>query len=61
VPEAWQGRGAGRALMNAAEAWAREHGAERLHLNVWEFNEGAIAFYERLGYVTFSRNMWRKL
>ena len=45
----------------AAEAWARNHGAERLHLNVWEFNEGAIAFYEALCYTTFSRNMWRQL
>jgi GNAT superfamily N-acetyltransferase len=61
VLDAWQGKGAGRALMAAAEIWARDHGAERLHLNVWEFNEGAIAFYERLGYRPFSRNMWRKL
>jgi ribosomal protein S18 acetylase RimI-like enzyme len=61
VLDAWQGKGAGRALMAAAETWARDHGAERLHLNVWEFNQGAIAFYERLGYRAFSRNMWRKL
>lgn len=61
VLETWRGRGAGRMLMDAAEGWARTHGAERLHLNVWEFNEGAIAFYERLGYQTFSRNMWRRL
>jgi GNAT superfamily N-acetyltransferase len=47
--------------MEAAEAWAREHGATRLVLNVWEFNAGALRFYETLGYSAFSRNMWKSL
>jgi ribosomal protein S18 acetylase RimI-like enzyme len=61
IAEAWRGKGAGRALMAAAEVWAAAHGAERLQLNVWEFNEGALAFYETLGYQTYSRNMWKPL
>jgi GNAT superfamily N-acetyltransferase len=58
---AWRGQGIGRTLMEAAEGWAREHGATRLVLNVWEFNTGALSFYETLGYSAFSRNMWKAL
>jgi ribosomal protein S18 acetylase RimI-like enzyme len=58
---AWRGQGVGRALMEAAEAWARDHGVTRLVLNVWEFNTGALSFYETLGYSAFSRNMWKSL
>jgi GNAT superfamily N-acetyltransferase len=58
---AWRGQGIGRALMEAVEGWAREHGATRLVLNVWEFNTGALRFYETLGYSAFSRNMWKAL
>jgi diamine N-acetyltransferase len=58
---AWRGQGIGRTLMEAAEAWARQHGATRLVLNVWEFNTGALRFYETLGYSSFSRNMWKAL
>ena len=47
--------------MEAAEAWARQQGATRLVLNVWEFNTGALSFYESLGYNAFSRNMWKAL
>jgi L-phenylalanine/L-methionine N-acetyltransferase len=44
-------RGAGRALMEAAEEWARRVGIRKLELHVFPHNEGAIAFYTRLGYV----------
>jgi ribosomal protein S18 acetylase RimI-like enzyme len=47
--------------MEAAQEWARQRGARRVQLTVWEFNEGAIAFYESLGYETYSRNMWKSL
>jgi len=58
---AWRGHGIGRQLMEAAEQWARQRGARRLLLNVWEFNGGALGFYESLGYTTFTRNMWKTL
>jgi ribosomal protein S18 acetylase RimI-like enzyme len=61
VLSAWRGQGIGQTLMEAAEAWARRHGATRLVLNVWEFNTGALGFYETLGYRGFSRNMWKAL
>ena len=56
-----QGRGIGRELMRCAESWARASGLEEVRLNVWEFNQGAIAFYEKLGYTTTLRRMARCL
>jgi GNAT superfamily N-acetyltransferase len=50
VTAAAEGRGAGAALMRAAEEWARRNGYPRLHLNVFEGNARARRFYERLGY-----------
>ncbi len=44
-------RGAGRALMEAAEDWAREVGVRKIELHVFPHNLGAIALYEQLGYV----------
>ena len=43
-------RGFGRALMRAAEAWAREAGVRKLELHVFPHNRAAIALYESLGY-----------
>lgn len=54
-----QRQGIGHRLMEAAQHWARQQGAGRVQLTVWEFNEGAIAFYESLGYETVSRHMWK--
>jgi RimJ/RimL family protein N-acetyltransferase len=45
-----EGTGAGRALLEAGEAWARDYGYERITLNVFEGNARARAVYERLGY-----------
>jgi GNAT superfamily N-acetyltransferase len=50
VAEAAEGKGAGSALMRAAEAWARERGYRRLTLTVFEGNRRARELYERLGY-----------
>ena len=44
-------RGAGRALMEAAEDWARDVGVRKIELHVFPHNVGAIALYEQLGYV----------
>ena len=48
VDEAARGTGAGRALMVAAAAIAKERGCARLELSVLDWNP-ARAFYERLG------------
>jgi RimJ/RimL family protein N-acetyltransferase len=43
-------QGVGRALMEAAEGWAREVGVRKLELHVFPYNTAAIALYENLGY-----------
>ena len=48
-PEA-EGRGVARALMAAAEDWARARGHAWLDLNVGPGNERARTLYERLGF-----------
>ncbi|HKD18201.1 MAG TPA: GNAT family N-acetyltransferase [Thermoanaerobaculia bacterium] len=45
-----QGRGAGGALLEAAEAWAMSRGFRRLTLHVFERNARARAVYDRRGY-----------
>jgi GNAT superfamily N-acetyltransferase len=39
-------RGVGKALLDAAKAWAREHGATRLALDSGEARKDAHRFYE---------------
>lgn len=42
--------GAGRALIEAVAGWARGWGGQRIVLWVFGANEGALRFYERLGF-----------
>lgn len=44
-------RGIGRALLEAAAGWAREHGVSKLELHVFPHNSPAIALYESFGFV----------
>ena len=50
VDPARQGKGYGRAIMNAAEDWLRATGIEKLQLLVRPGNTQVKAFYESLGY-----------
>ena len=50
APQA-QGRGVARALMEAAESWARARGDAFLTLNVFDANARARRVYARLGYL----------
>jgi ribosomal protein S18 acetylase RimI-like enzyme len=50
VSSATEGRGAGRALVEAAEGWARSEGLDLITLNVFANNQRALALYQRLGY-----------
>jgi ribosomal protein S18 acetylase RimI-like enzyme len=61
VRSGFQFHGIGRRLMDEAQAWAAAKGATSIELNVYEFNETAISFYERLGYQTLSRKMSKEL
>jgi len=61
VKAGYQQHGIGRMLMDKMQAWAIEKGATSIELNVYEFNETAISFYEKLGYRTLSRKMSKEL
>jgi len=50
VTAAAEGRGAGAALLQAAEEWTRASGYTKLTLNAFEGNQRARRIYERFGY-----------
>ena len=50
VDGAFRGRGVGRALLGAVEAWAAARGATRLQLLADRENAAALAFYGRAGW-----------
>lgn len=54
-----RGKGAGSALLAAAEGWAAKRGAAWLELNVLEENEDAVRLYRRSG-LCFSQHTMRK-
>ena len=49
VDETCRGKHVGQALYNFALQYAKEQGCYNITLNVWEGNDGARAFYERMG------------
>ena len=51
VAEGGEGRGVGRALLAAVEAWAAARGYRYVTLNVFAANARARSVYERAGYV----------
>jgi diamine N-acetyltransferase len=61
VKSEFRGGGIGSTLMHRMEEWAIAKGAIAIELNVYEFNQEAIAFYRRLGFETVSRKMGKPL
>ena len=55
VDESCRRSGAGRALLEAVKGIAKEKGFSRIDLNMWEFNEEALRFYESIGFSTYRR------
>jgi GNAT superfamily N-acetyltransferase len=55
VDPAWHGRGAGRALLDAALAWCREHDVERAFLWTVEGLPASRTMYERAGFRVVER------
>lgn len=52
VASTWDGRGLGKALLDYAESFAREHRCERLTLGAFPGNKRALAVYAAAGYHT---------
>ena len=57
VDEAYRRQGVATEMIDFVRAYAKEQGFHRLELNMWEFNEDALAFYEAVGFTTFRRYM----
>jgi GNAT superfamily N-acetyltransferase len=59
-----RGRGIGRQLMAAIEAWARKHGASRLQLLADRTNFSGLDFYDKIGWrptrLICLRRKWNK-
>lgn len=52
-----QRKGIGRVLFDECVEWSKNKGASSLDLNVWEFNQNAISFYESQGLKSVSKKM----
>jgi ribosomal protein S18 acetylase RimI-like enzyme len=61
VAERASRRGAGRALVEAAGTWARDHGLRNLTLHTGAFNASARAFYAALGFTEEEVRLTRPL
>ena len=59
-PEA-RGRGVGASLLKQAELLARELKVQRIHLDSWDFNLPAHAFFESQEYQKFNFRFWKLL
>lgn len=57
VDESMRRKGIGRQMFDEIFRFARKKGFERVELNMWEFNESALKFYEAIGFQTFRRYM----
>lgn len=60
VLDVHRGKGVGKMLMKKVHEWISSKEIKHIELHVWEFNQSAIKFYEKLGYTTASRKMWRE-
>ena len=61
VREGRRGEGHGTRLMEFAEQWARENGCTTVVLDMAAANEGALRFYERLGYDVYGLMLRKSL
>jgi len=61
IAPAWQGKGVGRRLVAAAEAWAGSQGASRIQLLADRSNAPALAFYQKTGFQTTAMICLRKM
>lgn len=57
VDEACRRKGVATAMIGFIREYAKEKEIHRIELNMWEFNEDALAFYEAAGFSTYRRYM----
>ncbi len=61
VDEAYREKGIGTALIGEAEKYLLQKGISALELGVYMFNENAYKLYNKLGFTTIERQMFKKL
>ena len=57
MDENYRRQGVATDMIMFIKEYARQKGVKRLELNMWEFNEGALKFYEMTGFHTYRRYM----
>lgn len=57
VKEECRRQGIGTALVSFMKADALKRGFKKIELDMWEFNESALDFYEKTGFRTYRRHM----
>lgn len=57
VDEKFRRQGVATEMIEFIREDAGKRGINRVELNMWEFNEGALAFYESVGFHTYRRYM----
>jgi|ERR1041385_215926 ribosomal protein S18 acetylase RimI-like enzyme len=60
VREALRRRGVGRALLDAVTGRGKELGIDRVALDTWSFNEGALKFFRSYGLTPYNVRLWSK-
>lgn len=59
VDKEYRRQGIASSIMKYIENYANGIGIERIELNMWEFNEEALSFYEKSGFKTYRRYLER--
>ena len=57
VKDTFRRQGVATKLIDFIKEYARAQGFPKLELNMWEFNQDALAFYEAVGFNTYRRYM----
>lgn len=57
VKDTFRRQGVATKLVEFIKEYARKKGFPKLELNMWEFNQDALAFYEAAGFSTYRRYM----
>lgn len=57
IDRAEKRKGIGSILFEGCLSWSKEMHVDEVELNVWEFNEEAVAFYSKQNMKTISRKM----
>lgn len=58
VKKEYRGKGIGNILFDSILDWTKDKKINRIEVNVYEFNNSAIKFYENLGFRNFNRIMY---